>query len=81
MQSTTGLSPTTAQDSEQERGQSSHSHSLDLRTAIPYHSISESERKRYWDDGVHLTADGYDWMGGKIAAALIPLLGELSQTT
>jgi hypothetical protein len=28
----------------------------------------------YWDDGLHLTEEGYDWMGGHIAKALIRLM-------
>lgn len=60
-----------------------HSHSFDLRSKIPYHSLTDAEKVRYWDDGLHLTADGYDWMGDHIADALIPILKRelrLSQT-
>ncbi|KAF9880007.1 GDSL-like Lipase/Acylhydrolase [Colletotrichum karsti] len=45
-------------------------HALDLNSRTPYHDLTDRERKRYWDDGVHLTPDGYDWMGGHIADAL-----------
>ncbi|OHF01337.1 GDSL-like Lipase/Acylhydrolase [Colletotrichum orchidophilum] len=50
--------------------QSSNYHAFDLNPRIPYHSLTERERKRYWDDGLHLTPAGYDWMGTHIAAAL-----------
>lgn len=36
--------------------------------------MSTAERVRYWDDGTHLTPDGYDLMGEKIAAALVELI-------
>ncbi|KAF5536156.1 esterase [Fusarium napiforme] len=42
--------------------------------AIPYHSLSERDRERYWDDGLHLRDEGYDWMGNHIADALIDIL-------
>ena len=38
--------------------------------------MSEPDRERFWDDGLHLTPDGYDLMGTKIAEGLIPLLAE-----
>lgn len=41
---------------------------------IPYFGLSELDRNKYWDDGVHLTADGYDWMGTHIAEALITVM-------
>lgn len=41
---------------------------------MPHHSLSAVERARYWDDGVHLTPEGYDLMGEKIAAALVELI-------
>lgn len=41
---------------------------------MPYHNMREEERTRYWDDHVHLTPDGYDLMGEKIAAALVELI-------
>ena len=36
--------------------------------------MSSEDRKRYWDDLVHLTPDGYDLMGRQIAAELINIL-------
>ncbi|WQF77711.1 Putative SGNH hydrolase-type esterase domain, SGNH hydrolase superfamily [Colletotrichum destructivum] len=50
--------------------QSPNYHAFDLNSRIPYHSLTERERKRYWDDGLHLTAAGYDWMGAHVAEAL-----------
>jgi len=47
---------------------------FDLKSAIPYHSLSDAERRKYWNDGIHLTPAGYDWMGGHIANALIDIL-------
>lgn len=32
------------------------------------------QRNKYWGDGVHLTEEGYTWMGDHIADALIPLV-------
>ncbi|TDZ26055.1 hypothetical protein Cob_v001074 [Colletotrichum orbiculare MAFF 240422] len=43
---------------------------FDLAARIPFHDLNERERRRYWDDGVHLTPAGYDWMGGFVAEAL-----------
>jgi hypothetical protein len=41
---------------------------------IPYHSLADEDREKYWDDGLHLTSEGYDWMGAHVAEALIPLI-------
>ncbi|QUC18764.1 uncharacterized protein UV8b_03005 [Ustilaginoidea virens] len=46
-------------------------HSFDLHSSLPFHSLSDDEKSRYWDDGVHLTDKGYDWMGGLVADALL----------
>ncbi|KAM3560812.1 hypothetical protein ARSEF4850_003506 [Beauveria asiatica] len=51
-----------------------NTHTLDLHQKIPYNSLNDSQRGLYWDDGVHLTEDGYDWMANHIADALIPLV-------
>ncbi|KAF7546634.1 hypothetical protein G7Z17_g8299 [Cylindrodendrum hubeiense] len=51
-------------------------HSFDLKSHIPYHSLSEADREKYWDDGLHLRDDGYDWMGDHIANALIRIIRE-----
>ncbi len=36
--------------------------------------MSETDRKRYWDDAVHFTPDGYDLIGQKVGLALVSLL-------
>ncbi|KAG5914557.1 hypothetical protein E4U53_004621 [Claviceps sorghi] len=46
-------------------------YTFDLHSKIPYHALSEQDRERYWDDGTHLTAEGYDWMGRHIAAGFL----------
>ncbi|KAL0938805.1 gdsl-like lipase [Colletotrichum truncatum] len=45
-------------------------YAFDLNPRIPYHALPDRDRKKYWDDGVHLTPAGYDWMGGHVAEAL-----------
>ncbi|EJP70952.1 GDSL-like Lipase/Acylhydrolase [Beauveria bassiana ARSEF 2860] len=55
-------------------------HTLDLHQKIPYNSLNDSQRDLYWNDGVHLTEQGYDWMADHIADALIPLvLGDMAR--
>ncbi|CAJ0546026.1 Ff.00g094990.m01.CDS01 [Fusarium sp. VM40] len=49
-------------------------YAFDLHSKIPFHSLSEEDRGRYWDDGLHLRDEGYDWMGNHIADALIDIL-------
>ncbi|KND89493.1 hypothetical protein TOPH_05920, partial [Tolypocladium ophioglossoides CBS 100239] len=51
-------------------------YAFDLLPKIQYHSLSKQDRDTYWDDGVHLTGDGYDWMGGHIADALLQILSQ-----
>lgn len=41
---------------------------------IPYHTLAPDARQKYWDDGLHLTPTGYDWMGDHIASHLISVL-------
>ena len=50
---------------------------MDLCRAIPYFSMDEAKRDTIWDDGLHLTAKGYEMMGDAIAAHLIKLLQSL----
>lgn len=48
---------------------------FDLSSAIPYFSLDEKRRKEIWaNDGLHLTAKGYDLAGQKIAEKLIAIL-------
>lgn len=52
---------------------------LDLEKRLPYHSMDEAERARYWDDGLHLTADGYDLMAQYVFDALYPQIASYAQ--
>lgn len=47
---------------------------FDLHAKIPYHSMDEAERKKIWDDGLHLTSKGYERLGELAAERLIELL-------
>lgn len=47
---------------------------FDLAAAIPFWSLADAERKKYWDDAIHMTPDGYDLMGERIAAHLVELI-------
>jgi hypothetical protein len=47
---------------------------LDFHAAMPFHALSKQEQREFWDDAIHLTAEGYDRMGEKIAEALIPIM-------
>ncbi|KAK1780672.1 SGNH hydrolase-type esterase domain-containing protein [Copromyces sp. CBS 386.78] len=49
-------------------------YTFDLHAAFPYYGMSEADRKRYWDDGIHFTPEGYDRMGNKIGVMLVSLL-------
>ncbi|KAM5344487.1 hypothetical protein ACJ41O_013023 [Fusarium nematophilum] len=49
-------------------------YAFDLYSHLPYHSLAKTDRDLYWDDGLHLTADGYEWMGKHIANGLIHVL-------
>ncbi|KOS16897.1 hypothetical protein ESCO_004747 [Escovopsis weberi] len=49
-------------------------HAFDLRPKIPFYGISPDDRRLYWDDGLHLTPAGYDWMGGHVADAFVAVL-------
>jgi hypothetical protein len=51
-------------------------HSYDLKSKIPYHSLSKEDREKYWDDHLHMTSDGYDLMGGFVADALLQCIAE-----
>ncbi|KAI1631676.1 SGNH hydrolase [Biscogniauxia mediterranea] len=44
---------------------------FDLATAIPYHAATAADRDAHWsEDGVHMTAAGYDALGCRVAEAL-----------
>lgn len=38
--------------------------------------MSPEEQKRYWDDAIHFTPDGYDFIGNKIATFLVSILAK-----
>ncbi|KAF4626033.1 hypothetical protein G7Y89_g12134 [Cudoniella acicularis] len=48
---------------------------FDLFDKIQYHSMDEEDRHEIWDDGLHLTAEGYRWMGELAAKRLLEILG------
>lgn len=47
---------------------------MDLCEAVPYFNMDETVRERIWDDGLHLTMDGYEMMGHAIASEMLKLL-------
>ncbi|KAK4034061.1 SGNH hydrolase-type esterase domain-containing protein [Parachaetomium inaequale] len=49
-------------------------HVFDLNKAVPYWSMTETDRAKYWDDHLHFTPDGYDLIGNKVGMALVSLL-------
>ena len=49
------------------------SYNFDLWSVIRYTGVDEETRKRIWDDGLHLTEEGYAIMGKAIAARLFEL--------
>ena len=53
-----------------------NSYSFDLYSKIPYATLDEAERDRLWDDGLHLTGEGYKMMGDVIAVRLFEILQE-----
>ncbi|KAJ6007863.1 hypothetical protein N7540_011839 [Penicillium herquei] len=48
-------------------------YAFDLCRAIPYHDASEEFVEQIFDDGLHLTEEGYDLMGTVIAEHFAPL--------
>ncbi|KAK3330776.1 SGNH hydrolase-type esterase domain-containing protein [Apodospora peruviana] len=49
-------------------------HAFDLHAAIPYFAMSAEDRRRYWDDAIHFTPDGYDFIGNKVGIYLVSIL-------
>lgn len=47
--------------------------------AIPYSAMDEDLRDQIWDDGLHLTEDGYRMMGDVISSRLFELLETCNQ--
>ncbi|MCJ1472533.1 hypothetical protein MMC13_001182 [Lambiella insularis] len=52
-------------------------HYMDLCHAIPYFTMEEKKRDTIWDDGLHLTAEGYKMMGDAIGLHMARLLPAL----
>ena len=50
---------------------------MDLCQAVPYFALEEAKRDNIWDDGLHLTEEGYKMMGEAIAAHMVELLQSL----
>ena len=50
---------------------------MDLCHAVPYFALEEAKRDNIWDDGLHLTEEGYKMMADAIAAHMIKLLQSL----
>lgn len=49
-------------------------YSFDLYSAIRYTDIDKDLREKLWDDGLHLTSEGYKVMGDVIADRMLELL-------
>ncbi|GIK06327.1 hypothetical protein Aspvir_001974 [Aspergillus viridinutans] len=49
-------------------------HAFDLHGKLPYHDATEEFREKIWDDGLHLTAEGYKLVGEVVGEHLIALL-------
>ncbi|RYP91500.1 hypothetical protein DL770_002346 [Monosporascus sp. CRB-9-2] len=48
---------------------------FDLFSALPYNAMPPAQRARIWEpDGVHLTSEGYSFMGERIAEALAQIV-------
>ena len=56
-----------------------NSYSFDLYSAIRYTGVEEELRTKIWDDGLHLTAQGYKVMGDAIAVRMLELLKTVQQ--
>ena len=52
----------------------SASFAFDLWSVIRYSTLTEEEQEKVWDDGVHLTEEGYKRMGDAISAHLFEIL-------
>lgn len=48
---------------------------IDLEEPFNYHSLPEAKRKELFDDGIHLTAAGYELMGDLIFAGMSRAMG------
>jgi hypothetical protein len=50
------------------------SHTLDLKTKVPFWDMPEEKRGEIWDDGLHFTPRGYDLIGRIIADRILELI-------
>lgn len=55
------------------------SYTFDLYSAIPYATLDETTREQLWDDGLHLTGQGYKVMGAAIAIRLFEILQSIQE--
>ncbi|KAL8694915.1 MAG: hypothetical protein Q9218_000486 [Villophora microphyllina] len=55
-------------------------HYMDLCAAVPFFTMNETMRDRIWDDGLHLTMDGYEMMGEAISTKLVELLSTVKKS-
>ena len=55
------------------------SYSFDLYSAIPYATLDDATKAKLWDDGLHLTGQGYKVMGDVIAVRLFEILQSLQE--
>ena len=49
---------------------------FDLWSVIRYTGIDDETREKIWDDGLHLTEEGYRIMGKAVAARLFELMAK-----
>ena len=57
-----------------------NSYNFDLYSKIPYATLDQAERERLWDDGLHLTGEGYKMMGDVIAIRLYEIMQDLAKS-
>ncbi|KAF8847292.1 SGNH hydrolase [Acephala macrosclerotiorum] len=54
---------------------------FDLHAQMPYHDITEEERRGRWDDNLHFTPKGYEMIGEMVGARLVGILSEEKKET
>lgn len=47
-----------------------HSYTFDLHDALP----CDADHRKYWDDAIHFTPDGYNFIGDKVGVALMGII-------
>ncbi|KAG8528896.1 uncharacterized protein KY384_006585 [Bacidia gigantensis] len=58
--------------------QANRFYAFDLWSVIRYTGVDKETRARIWDDGLHLTEEGYNIMGKAVAARLFEIIQGLS---